>query len=113
MCSIMEQETWERAPGKRDSRGSHRAETAQNLNARADNDYWAIEISGQTRAVLRRPLDSAAGMCDDWMKATGEPHHTTYIHTALFLESKVDSSGLTSCSHQTYLGPDRRRSSGG
>lgn len=54
--------------------------------------------------MLRRPLYSAAGICDDWIKATGEPHHTTSIHTALFLESKVGSSGLTSCSHQTYLG---------
>lgn len=54
--------------------------------------------------MLRRPLYPAAGICDDWIKAAGELHHTTYIHTALFLESKVGSSGLTSCSHQTYLG---------
>lgn len=62
--------------------------------------------------MLRRPLCSAAGIRDGWIKAGREPHHTTCIHTALFMMRKVDSSGLTSCTHRTYIGPDRRWSSG-
>lgn len=83
------------------------------LNARADNGCWTIDISEQTRAMLRRPLRSAAGICDGWIKAVRKPHHThMHPHGALMM-TKFNISGLTSCSHQAFLGRDRRRSSGG